>query len=159
MLNFLAQYSLREKAIVAVALLVVMVLGVHAFVIAPYQARVATLYEDIEQQNTDLVWMKSAVARLPAAGAMNSVGKQVIDGTLANFIDQVVRRQGLRQQLSQISPIGNDEIRMRYRAVDFNRLVSFIAEVNTRGLLVKDMRILPSVNPGIVDSSIVFVRR
>ena len=159
MLNFLAQYSLREKAIVAVALLVVMVLGVHAFVIAPYQARVATLYEDIEQQNTDLVWMKSAVARLPAAGAANSVGKQVIDGTLANFIDQVVRRQGLRQQLSQISPIGNDEIRMRYRAVDFNRLVSFIAEVNTRGLQVKDMRILPSVNPGIVDSSIVFVRR
>jgi type II secretory pathway component PulM len=90
---------------------------------------------------------------------MNSAGKQVIDGTLANFIDQVVRRQGLRQQLSQISPIGNDEIRMRYKAVDFNRLVSFIAEVNTKGLLVKDMRILPSVNPGIVDSNIVFVRR
>jgi type II secretory pathway component PulM len=157
--SFLAQYSMREKAIVAIALLVVVVLGVHAFVIEPYQTGISALHEDIEQQNSDLAWMKSAITRLPVASAMNSAGKQVIDGTLANFIDQVVRRQGLRQQLSQISPIGNDEIRMRYKAVDFNRLVSFIAEVNTKGLLVKDMRILPSVNPGIVDSNIVFVRR
>jgi type II secretory pathway component PulM len=141
MFSFLAQYSLREKAIVAVALLVVIVLGVHAFVIEPYQERVATLHQDIEQQNSDLVWMKSVVARLPAAGVANSVSNQAISGTLASFIDQVVRRQGLREQLSQISPIGNDEIRMRYKAVDFNRLVGFIAQINGSGLEVKDIRI------------------
>ena len=159
MFSFLAQYSLREKAIVAVALLVVVVLGVHAFVIEPYQERVTFLREAIEQQNTDLVWMKSAVARLPAAGAKSSAANQAISGTLANFIDQVVRRQGLSAQLSQISPIGNDEIRMRYNAVDFNRLVSFIAQVNTSGLDIKDIRILPADIPGIVDSNIVLVRR
>ena len=159
MFDFLAQYSLREKAIVAVALVVVIVLGVHALVIEPYQERMALLRESIEQQNTDLVWMKTAVARLPAAGAANPAGGQAISGTLANFIDQVVRRQGLSEQLSQISPIGNDEIRMRYNAVDFNRLVSFIAQVNTSGLEIKDIRILPADIPGIVDSNIVLVRR
>lgn len=159
MFSFLAQYSLREKTIVAVALLVVTVLGVHAFMIEPYQARVATLQQDIEQQSTDLVWMKSAVARLPAASAANSARQQKISGTLANFIDQVVRRQGLNQQLSNISPVGNDEIRIRYNAVEFNRLVSFIAQVNTNGLQVKDVRISPADNPGIVDCNIVLVRR
>ena len=58
-----------------------------------------------------------------------------------------------------MSPIGNDEIRMRYNAVDFNRLVSFIAQVNTNGLQVKDIRILPADIHGIVDSHIVLVRR
>ena len=159
MFSFLDQYSLREKAIVAIALLVVIVLGVHAFVIEPYQERVATLQQDIEQHDTDLVWMKSAVARLPAGGAANAVNNQAISGTLANFIDQVVRRQGLSEQLSQISPIGNDEIRMRYKAVDFNRLVSFIGQINTSGLEVRDIRILPGDIPGIVDSHIVLVRR
>jgi type II secretory pathway component PulM len=159
MFSFLAQYSLREKAIVAAALLVVIILGMHAFVIEPYQERVALLHEAIEQQNTDLVWMQSAVASLPAAGAANPAGGQAISGTLANFIDQVVRRQGLSEQLSQISPVGNDEIRMRYNAVDFNRLVSFIAQVNTSGLAIKDIRILPADIPGIVDSNIVLVRR
>ena len=157
MFSFLAQYSLREKAIVAVALFVLVVLGVHAFVIEPYQQRVVALQQEIEQQNTDLAWMRSTVSRLPAGGVANS-NNQSISGTLANFIDQVVRRQGLSQQLSQISPVGNDEIRMRYKAVDFNRLVSFIAEVNSKGVLVKDMRILPAEVPGIVDSHIVLVR-
>ena len=159
MLSFLAQYSLREKAIVAVALLLAIVLGVHAFVIEPYQTSVASLQQDIEQQSSDLVWMKSAVARLPAASAANSGNNHKISGTLANFINQVIRRQGLNQQLTNISPIGNDEIRIRYNAVEFNRLVSFIAQVNTNGLQVKDIRILVADNPGIVDSNIVLVRR
>jgi type II secretory pathway component PulM len=159
MLDFLARYSLREKLIVAAAILIMLVLGVHAFVIGPYQQRVTFLQEAIEQQNSDLKWMRSAVARLPAGGASSAAAKQVISGTLANFIDQVVRRQGLSEQLSQISPIGNDEIRMRYNAVDFNRLVSFIAQVNTSGLEIKNIRILPADVPGIVDSNIVLVRR
>jgi len=159
MFDFLAQYSLREKAIVAAGLVVVIILGVHALVIAPYQQRLALLEETIEQQNADLVWMKSNVARLAAAGAANAGGNRGISGTLANFIDQVVRRQGLSEQLSQISPIGDDEIRMRYVSVDFNKLVSFIAQINTSGLEIKDIRILPADIPGIVDSNIVLVRR
>ena len=72
MFDFLARYSLREKTIVAGALLVMIFLGVHAFVIAPYQERVIFLQEEIEQQNSDLMWMRSAVARLPPAGASSS---------------------------------------------------------------------------------------
>ena len=159
MFDFLAQYSLREKAIVAAGLVIVIILGVHALVIEPYQQRLVLLQETVEQQSADLAWMKSTVGRLPAAGAANSVSNQAISGTLANFIDQVVRRQGLSEQLSQISPIGNDEIRMRYVSVDFNRLVSFIAQVNISGLDIKDIRILPADTPGIVDSNIVLVRR
>jgi type II secretory pathway component PulM len=48
---------------------------------------------------------------------------------------------------------------MRYNAVDFNRLVSFIAQVNSSGLEIKNIRILPADIPGIVDSNIVLVRR
>jgi type II secretory pathway component PulM len=48
---------------------------------------------------------------------------------------------------------------MRYSAVDFNRLIGFIAQVNASGLDVKDIRISPGDNPGIVDSNVVLVRR
>lgn len=155
--SFLAQYSPREKAIVALALVVVIVLGVHAFVVEPYQERVAAVRDAIDQQTADLAWMKSAVARLPAAGM--AAGTVEIEGTLANFIDQAVRRQGLSGQLSQMSPIGNNEVRIRYSSVDFNRLVKFIAQISSSGLDVKDIRITAADNPGIVDSSIVLVRR
>ena len=157
MLKLLERYTLREKAIVGLGLLVLIVLGIHAFVIEPYQERVATVREAIAQQRADLAWMRSAVAGMPTGEAV--AGTAQISGTLANFINQAVQRQGLSGQLSQISPIGNDEVRMRYSAVDFNRLVSFIAQVNSSGLDIKDIRISAADNPGIVDSSLVLVRR
>ena len=157
MSEMLARYSLREKMIVLVALLVVIVIGVHALVIEPYQLRVVELQGELEQQRADLDWMKSAVANLPATAAAPSTVE--ISGTLANFVDQAVRRQGLSGQLTQISPVGTDEIRMRYSAVDFNQLIGFIAQVNASGLDVKDIRISPGDNPGIVDSNVVLVRR
>jgi type II secretory pathway component PulM len=143
--------------IVALALLVIIVLGADALVVEPYLARVAELQDEIEQHRTDLDWMRSAVARIPATEAVSATTE--IDGTLASFVDNVVRQQGLTGQLSQMSPVGADEIRMRYSAVDFNRLINFIAQVSSSGLAVKDMRISPADNPGIVDSSIVLVRR
>jgi type II secretory pathway component PulM len=162
MLKLLERYTLREKTIVGLGLLVLIVLGIHAFVIEPYQERVTTVREAIVQQRADLAWMRSAVAGMPTEGAVAGtaqIGTAQISGTLANFINQAVQRLGLSGQLSQISPIGNDEIRMRYSAVDFNRLVSFIAQVNSSGLDIKDIRISAADNPGIVDSSLVLVRR
>jgi general secretion pathway protein M len=157
MFDFLARYSMREKAIVALALLVVIVIGSDALIIEPYLERVAALNQQIDQQRDDLAWMRAAVARMPAAGA--SSDSEAFSGTLANFIDQAVRSQGLSGQLSQMSPVGSDEIRMRYDAVDFNRLVGFIAQVSESGLDVKDLRITPAEVAGIVDSNIVLVRR
>lgn len=157
MSEMLARYSMREKLIVGLALLVFVLVGIHAFIIEPYQLRVTELEEQIAQQSDDLQWMRSAVTRLPAPGSDSAT--EVISGSLTNFVDQVVRGQGLNSQLSQMSPIGTDEIRMRYKDVDFNKLISFIAQVNTRGLEVKDIRISALDDPGSVDSSIVLVRR
>jgi type II secretory pathway component PulM len=157
MSDLLARYSLREKMIVLVALLVMVVIGLDSLVIEPYQLRVVELQSELEQQRADLDWMQSAVVKLPAAAAAPSTVE--IDGTLANFVDQAVRRQGLSGQLTQMSPVGTDEIRMRYSAVDFNRLIGFIAQVNASGLDVKDIRISPVDIPGIVDSNVVLMRR
>jgi len=156
MFELLARYSPREKLIVGLALLVFTLVILHAQVIEPYQLRLAELQDEIDQQRTDLQWMKSAVASMPAA--TNKPGAVAIEGTLANFIDQAVRRQGLTEQLSQMSPVGADEIRMRYAAVDFNRLIGFIAQVNSSGLEIKDIRISPGDGVGIVDCSLVLVR-
>ena len=54
MFDFLAQYSMREKAIVALALLVVIVIGSDALVIGPYLERADTLKQQIDQQRDDL---------------------------------------------------------------------------------------------------------
>ena len=156
MSEFLARYSQREKMIVALAALFLVLILLHSQVIEPYQLRLVELQDEIEQQRSDLEWMKSAVVSMPATVSASS--SAAISGTLTAFIDQAVRRQGLAEQLSQMSPVGEDEIRMRYSSVDFNRLIGFIAEVNTSGLEIKDLRITAGDDPGVVNCSLVLMR-
>lgn len=156
MLEYFYRFTPRERAIIAAAVLVAVGLGLHALVIEPYQQRLAALEDAVEQQRADLAWMRSAVVDMPA-GKIASASSQ-IEGTLASFINQAVSNLGLTSQLSQISPIGNDEVRMRYNAVEFNRLVNFVARVNASGLDIKDLRITAVESPGKVDCSLILVR-
>ena len=155
--SLLSRYSPRERLIIAIAVVVLLSLLLHSLVIEPYQQRAQMLQDDLAQQRADLDWMRNAVLRLPVGGVVTAKSA-AINGTLANFVDEAVRQQGLSEQLSSISPVGDDVIRMRLSAVDFNRLVEFIALIYTSGLELQDVRITATDVPGLVDSNIVLFR-
>ena len=153
MKDFLSKFSSRERTIVTLAAFSLLGVLVHALIIEPYNQRQLELNEALEQGSIDLLWMKSAVARLP----LNSSGSQAqkFEGSLANLIDNEVRSQDLNSFLAQMTPINDGEIRIRYKSINFNRLLNFIAQVNSQGLRVKDLRINASDTPSDVDCSLV----
>ncbi len=154
MAELMARYTARERLIVLVALLVAFGLGIHALVIEPYQKRVSSLSEMIGQSKTDLQWMRSMVHKIPA-GTTN-IAQQSFSGSLANLINQAVKQQNLSAFLAQMTPKGEDEIRVRFSAVPFELLIRFIAKMNDTGLNVKDLRINAGDNPAQVDSNLIF---
>ena len=153
MADLMSRYSAREKAIVFAAIIVLAGLSLHALVIEPYQNRSASLSEQVEQARTDLAWMKSMAPKLPRV--QKNLTQSEFDGSLANLINESVRKQQLNNFLAQMTPRGDDEIRIRFSAIPFDLLVRFIANVNDDGLRVKDLRINSADNPGQVDSNIV----
>lgn len=153
MAELLARYSARERFIVLIALLVMFILATHAFVIEPYQNRIVSLGEEIEQSKSDLQWMASMVHRIPTN--VSNVSQQSFSGSLANLIDQAVKQQNLNSFLAQMTPKGEEEIRVRFSAVPFDQLIRFIAKMSDQGLRVKDLRINASDNPAQVDSNLV----
>ena len=153
MANILARYSAREKLIVLIGTLVLVVLGVHALLIEPYQERFTRVEEALDQGRDDLQWMATAVQGLSNSGIDQKV--QSFNGSLANLIDQTVKQQQLNAFLSQMTPRGEDEIRVRFKAVPFERFIVFVAKLNDQGLKVKDLRINAGDNPAQVDSSLV----
>ncbi len=154
MAELMARYSVREKVIVLIGLLVMLALGTHALVIEPHQKRLASLGEEIEQSKSDLQWMKLMVHSIPSSTA--SIPQQSFSGSLANLINQAVKQQNLNSFLAQMTPKGEEEIRVRFSAVPFELLIRFIAKMNDLGLNVKDLRISASDNPAQVDSNLVF---
>ena len=154
MAELMARYSARERLIVLIALLVMFTLGIHALVIEPYQKRLTSLSEEIEQSKNDLQWMTSMVHRIPTSAT--GIAQQSFSGSLANLINQAVKQQNLNAFLAQMTPRGEEEIRVRFSAVPFELLIRFIAKMNDLGLNVKDLRINASDNPAQVDSNLVF---
>jgi type II secretory pathway component PulM len=153
MKDYLSKFSSREKTIVTLAAFSLLGLLVHALIIDPYNQRQLELNEALEQGNIDLLWIKSAVVRLPLISSRSQARN--FEGSLANLIDNEVRSQDLNSFLAQMTPVNDDEIRIRYKNINFNRLLNFIAQVNSQGLRVKDLRINASDKPSDVDCSLV----
>ena len=153
MAEFMSRYSARERMIVIIGIAIVLILAFHAFVIEPYQQKVSGLTEELEQSKTDLKWMATMVHQLPPAGT--STLSTSFNGTLANLINQTVRQQKLDSFLAQMTPKGEDEIRVRFKAVPFQDLIVFVSKMKDQGLNVKDLRINAGDIPSQVDSNLV----
>ena len=153
MKDLLSKFSSREKTILMLAAIFLVGLLIHALIIEPFNQKQLELNEALEQGNIDLKWMQTAIAQLPR----NNILIQAIkfEGSLANLIDKEVRSQNLSTFLTQMTPVSDDEIRIRYKDINFNRLLNFIAQVNSQGLSVKDLRINATDKPGDVDCSLV----
>lgn len=153
MKDLLSKLNPREKTILTLAIFALLGLLIHALIIEPFNQKKLELNEALEQGNTDLKWMQTAIVQLPLNDNLVQVVK--FEGSLANLIDKEVRSQNLSAFLTQMTPISDDEIRIRYKGINFNRLLSFIAQVNSQGLRVKDLRINATDKPGEVDCSLV----
>lgn len=153
MKDLLSKLNPREKTILILAIFALLGLLIHALIIEPFNQKKLELNEALEQGNTDLKWMQTAIVQLPLNDNLVQVVK--FEGSLANLIDKEVRSQNLSAFLTQMTPISDDEIRIRYKGINFNRLLSFIAQVNSQGLRVKDLRINATDKPGEVDCSLV----
>lgn len=152
MVEFLSRYSARERMTVILGLIVLVGLAIHAFVIEPYQLRIASLEDELAQSKSDLHWIKSVAHRMPAES--KSQPSQGFSGSLVNLINQSVNQQQLNSYLAQMHPNGENEIRVRFSAVPFEKLIQFVAYLNNQGLMVKDFKINASDNPAQVDSNL-----
>ena len=149
----LSKLSSREKAIVSIAGIVLLGMLFHALLIEPFNQKKLELNQAFEQGLIDLKWMRTAVTQIPLnKSPIKTVNFQ---GSLANLIDREVKSQGLNDFLTQMTPISDDEIRVRYKAINFNRLLKFIAIVNSHGLKVKDLRVDATDKLADVDCSLV----
>jgi len=156
MLARLKQLSGREQLILGIAGLALLGLLFHAIVLEPYQRSYQQLTDDIEQSELDLDWMRDAVFKLPVGGP-KQVGLSTPKGSLTTLVDKQVRSRNMTNKLSQMSRISDSQLRVRFKAVDFNQLLNLIGGLNMSGLKVKDIRITPTDLPADVDVTLVLI--
>lgn len=142
--------AFRERVILSLALLTVMVIFVDTFVVQGINSQSKLLDEKIEQAREDLIWMRSAVNRLP--DSTKPVNK-VSSGRIVNFIDRQISKQGLKKNMLQMTPVKDHSVRLKLTDVDFNRLLNFFTAIE-KSVFIQEVRLLPGESQGIVNASL-----
>jgi len=119
----------RERALVAGGTLLALALLVYVLFWEPFQAEGHRLRRGVAELRADLAWMQQAareIKRLDGAGE----ARPVDDGrSLLTLVDQTARAAGLGNALKRIAPQGVDQLSAQLDAVDFNRLIAWLGEL------------------------------
>ena len=142
----------REKIILLVALVVALFILIDTFLVGPYRMRQQMVSDQLQQAQDDLAWMQRAIGRLPSR---SSARKSPIRGSLVNFVNQQINRQGLKKQMQQMTPIKDHSVRVRLADVEFSQLLKLFTAFQGSAAEVREVRILPTDQQGLVGASLV----
>ena len=145
--------SLRERIIVAAAVMVALYIAVDMLLVQPFTGSFEQVQENTIQAQDDLSWMQQAVTRIPAG----SSGKS-LQGSIVSYVDGQISRAGFKSNLQQMTPLQDDAVRVRLRDVEFDKLLTFFAAVNAR-VVIDEVRILPQGSAGLVNASLVLKKQ
>ncbi|GAB5380078.1 MAG: type II secretion system protein M [Aliiglaciecola sp.] len=140
------QLSDREKVLVIVAGIFVVVFFFYFVVWAPMNDALATQRKNIQTKQTDLVWIKQnanrAVQLRAGSGASTS-----FSGSLPQAVNQTASRVNIA--ISRMQPQG-EELKVWVDQAPFNDVLSWLQSLEARGVRIINVDLAEADSPGMV---------
>ncbi len=123
--------SASERLLIGIAAALLTALLVYALAWRPVQRHRADLERGIEQQRRLKLWLEGTRAevmrlRRQAKPARRAGGDR---RSLLALVDQTARQAGLGQSIRRVEPNGRDGVRLRFEAVSFDALMSWLERI------------------------------
>lgn len=151
-MNAWQQLELRQRRLIGLAGLVLVVALVYVWIWEPLaQAREAER-ERIAQQQTLLNWLE-AVSPMAERLRDNSRSSRDLDGrSLLGLADETARAAGLAGAMARIEPTGDEEVRVWLEGADFISVMGWLEEFSrSRPVQVDQLQIDGTGNEGQVN--------
>ncbi|MEO8308208.1 MAG: type II secretion system protein M [Pseudomonadota bacterium] len=146
----LAPRDQRMLRVGGIAAAVIVLVGV----LVPLQRMVSAASKRVEQKQTDLTWMRTALPSVVAAGP-GPTSRATAD-SLVVLIDQSARESGLAKALAGSQPSGSGSQRVQLNAADFNLLVAWLSRLSSQhGVKVESATLTAAAAPGLVTATLV----
>ena len=124
---WLQKLSARDRRVLAVGSIVVAVMIGWAFVWYPLARARTQLQARVQQERTDLAWMRASageLATLRSKGARGQVDRQ--GKSLFALADVSARGAGLAAALKRVEPTGPKSVRVNLESANFDALIDWI---------------------------------
>jgi general secretion pathway protein M len=148
------QVNARERRTIMLALAILLLAILYAYVWRPWQKEIHDSTSRIAQANDDLRWMQSVVPQFKTLGVARAVGGP----SLLAKMDDSVRAAGLSDALKRIEPVSGGAVGLRFERILFDVLIAWIEQLQTQGIRVLSMS-CEQTGPGSVDVQIVVQKK
>ena len=149
----------RERAIVAVGGIVVLIVAVYMLALAPFYAAVNASEQRVAKKEGDLAWMRSVGGEVMALSASAPAVATATGESLVVLIDRSARECGLGSSLTGQTPSGENGIRIRLEDAEFDKLVVCLGSLQqAHAVTIESANIDRTAKPGFVNASLVLTR-
>lgn len=151
------QLSLREKRLVIVTSIIVMITLVYFAIWEPLQDGIQTSRVRVKAQHDTLVQMReqAAEARQLLATQRQAGTASRSSGSLLVIIERTAQQKNLKSRLQKVQPEGQDSVRVWVENASFDLLIDWLALLeNKNTIYVSEIIIEKQKEPGRINSRI-----
>jgi general secretion pathway protein M len=149
----------RERLIIFAGGILILIVAIYFFALAPFYRAVNTRAERVQQKEADLAWLKSVGGEVLALSANQTVVPVASSESLVVLVDRTARECGLSSALTGQTPNGETGIRVRLESAEFDKLIICIASLQQRhAVSIESATIDRAGKPGLVNASLVLNR-
>lgn len=149
----------RERIIVIGGAILVLVVAVYVFALAPLYGAVDAQAKRVAQKEGDLAWMRSVSGEIAVLGANAPNRPAPSNESLVVLIDRTARECGLGASLTGQTPNGERGIRVRLEGAEFDKLMVCLGTLQqVHSVDVESASIDRTGKPGLVNANLVLTR-
>jgi len=143
----------RERIMVQVAAVVILLFIIYLLVIDPISSRYDKNKKNVENSIETIEWMRLAAREVnQLRGGKLSIehpqGKQFV----LSLIDRSARKAGLASVMKRVQPEGESGVRIWFENAPFDELLKWLAIVESKqGLIVNEINIEQTESSGLVN--------
>lgn len=148
--------ALREKQMLSLGIFFVGLFLIYLLLWSPLDNKVAAIRNQIKRNQELLNWMKEADKRvqiLEKAPQQKPIAP--VSGSLLSIIQKQINRTPLVSSLTQLHQVDNDSVQLTFQKVDFDQLMRWLIQLSQQGIVITQMSVTPSANPGVVTTDII----
>ena len=149
------QLSLREKRLVIITTIVVVVTLIYFMIWEPLQDGIETSRVRVTAQSNTLQLIREQAAEARQLRASKSRAGARAGGSLLVIIERTAQRKNLKSSLQKVQPEGQDGVRVWVENASFDQLIDWLALLeNKNTIYVSEIIIERQKEPGRINSRI-----
>jgi len=149
--------AFREKQALSVGVVVIIIFLIYGFIWAPLNNKVKTIRTHIERNQALLAWMTAADIQIQRIQKNNQKPLAAVSaGSLLSVIQNQINLSPIATNLSELRQFENDSVQLRFKQVEFDKMIAWLAELcQENKVVITQLTITSGESPGIVAAEFV----